>query len=74
MSLATYVAELKRKKRELAVSEQRLRLSQISGGIGTWELDLIHHIFYGSDHCFTLLALPHTHTITWDDFLSVIHP
>ncbi len=73
MALTIYVNELKHKELSLRKSESRLRLSQISGGIGSWETDLVNHKQTWSDSCIALLGFPALSELTWDDFLAVLH-
>jgi diguanylate cyclase (GGDEF)-like protein/PAS domain S-box-containing protein len=61
------------KTRELQASESHLRLSQLSGGIGSWEADLVNNKQIWSENCTTMLGFPALSEPTWDDFLSVIH-
>ncbi len=74
MVLAVYVNELKQKELGLRASETHLRLSQINGGIGTWEADLLSNKQKWSDNCIALLGFPGLSQPTWDDFLAAIHP
>ena len=60
--------------RELQASEADLRLSQISGGIGSWKADLFTHKQIWSDNCIGLLGFPALSDPTWEDFLEAIHP
>lgn len=72
MALTTYVNELKQKELSLRKSESQLRLSQTSGGIGSWEVDLITNKLLWSDSCRTLIGL--IGEPTWDIFLNALHP
>ena len=61
------------KTRELQASESHLRLSQLSGGIGSWEADLVNNKQIWSENCAAMLGFPALSEPAWDDFLSVIH-
>jgi len=73
---AIYRRNLERKATQklLQESEAHLRLSQISGGIGTWEADLVKYTQKWSDNCITLLGLSAIQNPSWDDFIALIHP
>ncbi|MDF1584687.1 MAG: diguanylate cyclase, partial [Methyloprofundus sp.] len=58
---------------ELRTSESNLRLSQISGGIGTWSADLINHTQTWSENCMSILGFPPLSEPTWEDFLNAVH-
>lgn len=72
IALTTYVNELKHKELSLRKSETHLRLSQTSGGIGSWEIDLINNKLLCSDSCHALIGLPHEPT--WGDFFKILSP
>lgn len=74
MALTIYVNELKQKELSLQKSESHLRLSHISGGIGTWEADLVNHTQVWSDSCLALIGFPTSSEPSWDDFLAVVYP
>jgi len=61
-------------QKALHESEAHLRLSQISGGIGTWEADLVNHAQKWSENCTALLGFTTPKNPTWDDFISLVHP
>lgn len=65
---------VQRQTSELARKEKFLRLSQSSGGIGTWEMDLINHRQSWSDNCFGFLGLSAEKQPSWEDFLQRVHP
>ncbi|CAG0938745.1 partial putative signaling protein, partial [Gallionellaceae bacterium] len=58
----------------LSKSETRLRLAQASGGITTWEADLVNNRQWWSENCISTLGFPTLSEPTWEDFLSVVHP
>ncbi|MBW6453816.1 MAG: EAL domain-containing protein, partial [Methyloprofundus sp.] len=64
---------VERRTQELRASEAELRLSQISGGIGTWRADLINHTQTWSENCTSVLGFPPLSEPTWEDFLSAVH-
>lgn len=72
IALTTYVNELKQKELSLRKSETHLRLSQTSGGIGSWEIDLISNKLLWSDSCRALIGL--SDEPTWGDFFRVLYP
>lgn len=72
MALTTYVNELKQKELSLRKSESQLRLSQNSGGVGTWEADLITNKLVWSDSCRALIGL--IREPKWDDFINALYP
>jgi diguanylate cyclase (GGDEF)-like protein/PAS domain S-box-containing protein len=74
MTLTLYVNKLKQKELTLRKSETHLRLSQTSGGIGTWEADLITHKQTWSETCTALIGFPALNEPTWDDFLAIVYP
>ena len=68
MALAAYVNEIRQKELCLRGSEAHLRLSQINGGIGTWEADLVNNKQKWSDNCVSLLGFPALSEPTWGAF------
>lgn len=68
------ITEDKLIEEQLIASEERLRLSQLYGGIGTWEADFKSNTEIWSDVVTQKLGFPDISTPTWDDFLNVIHP
>jgi diguanylate cyclase (GGDEF)-like protein/PAS domain S-box-containing protein len=71
-----YKRHLERKaaQKVLQESEAHLRLSQVGGGVGTWEANLVDHTQTWSDNCITMLGFPPLAKPTWQDFLNLIHP
>ncbi len=71
-----YKRSLERKAAQKALqeSEAHLRLSQVGGGVGTWEANLVDHTQTWSDNCITMLGFPPLANPTWHDFLNLIHP
>ncbi|MDP1765460.1 MAG: transporter substrate-binding domain-containing protein, partial [Methylotenera sp.] len=66
--------ENKAAQKALQESEAHLRLSQIGGGIGTWEADLVNNKQFWSENCIALLGFPAISNPTWEDFLKLVHP
>ncbi|WP_114327265.1 EAL domain-containing protein [Candidatus Colwellia aromaticivorans] len=74
---AQVLLESERKHAEdlLLESEARLRLSQESGGIGTWEYNFITNKSFCSDNVFQQLKFPRSaENSDWDDVLKSIIP
>jgi len=71
-----YQRSLERKaaQKALQASEAHLRLSQASGGVGTWEANLINHTQTWSENCITMLGFPALAKPTWNDFIALVHP
>lgn len=56
-------------------SEEKLRLSQLAGGIGTWEYNFTTDNYIYSDVVFQEFGFPFTHKKpNWDDVFNAIHP
>lgn len=64
------------KESELALkkSEEFLRMSQLAGGIGTWEANLVTHQQVWSTAVMANLGFLECAFPSWDDFLANIHP
>jgi len=68
-------SERKQVENQLRDSEQRLRLSQASGGIGTWEYDFITDESICSRNIFQQLKFPWSaEKSSWDDVFAAIFP
>lgn len=72
--ISTDITERKAMEEALRKSENHLRLSQIVGGIGTWEIDLVNNKQTWSDICTSMLGFSDRCELTWEDFLANIHP
>lgn len=70
----TDITELRHTMNALCDSENRHRLSQVYGGIGVWEANLINNRQIWSDNCRQLLGFPSLENPTWEDFLMSIYP
>jgi len=66
--------ELILREQSLRTSETHLRLSQQSGGICTWEADLINNTQIWSENCVNLLGFAIPLNPTWEDFLALVLP
>ncbi|MDD1605838.1 MAG: EAL domain-containing protein [Methylococcaceae bacterium] len=73
MTLTLYVNKLKQKELKLRKSEAHLRLSQTSGGIGTWETDLTTNKQTWSETYTDLVGFSAPSEPTWDDFLAIVY-
>lgn len=73
ISLFTDITHSKQQSEMLHQNEKRMRLSQVYGGIGTWEADLVNDKQTWSDTCVNLLGFPHLDNPSWSDFLNVVH-
>jgi PAS domain S-box-containing protein len=65
-----------RKQYEMALqkSEEFLRMSQLAGGIGTWETNLITGKQIWSEAVGSNLGFKHQDDPSWEDFLAHVHP
>jgi len=72
--ISTDITALKQMENALRESEAHLRLSQINGGIGTWEADLVNNKQKWLESCIELLGFPYISDPTWDDFLALVYP
>jgi len=65
-----------RKNTELALkqSEERFRISQVYGGVGIWESDLIRNTQFWSEIVISELGFPSSTPHTWDSFLAAVCP
>lgn len=66
--------QLLRTHKTLIDSEERLRLCQLYGKIGTWEADFITNQQIWSEAVTQELGFPNKSSPVWDDFLSTIYP
>jgi diguanylate cyclase (GGDEF)-like protein/PAS domain S-box-containing protein len=67
------ITERKQAEERLNESEQRVRLSQFYGGIGTWELNFHSQYQVWSETITRQLGFPDLANPTWYDFISVVH-
>jgi PAS domain S-box-containing protein len=67
--LATFIDLTERKR-----NEERAKLSQIYGGIGTWEADLRTNKQNWSEESYKLFDIPELSQPTWNDFLAMVYP
>lgn len=68
------ITERKQSEERLRESEQRVRLSQLYGGIGTWEYNILTNTQIWSEAMTQQLGFPDLANPTREDFLAVIHP
>lgn len=69
------ISERKQAEMKLIDSEQRLRLNQAAGGIGSWEYDYLSNTSVCSSNVAEQLKFPWAaENSTWDDVFAVIYP
>ena len=68
------ITDRKQAETRLRESEQRVRLSQLYGGIGTWEFNLLTDTLLWSEAMTQQLGFPDLANPTRDDFLATVHP
>jgi PAS domain S-box-containing protein len=73
-SLQIDISALKEAQRALHESEQRLARAQRIAGIGDIEHDLITGKVTWSEHAYEIYGLPKGQTLTWELFMSLVHP
>jgi diguanylate cyclase (GGDEF)-like protein/PAS domain S-box-containing protein len=71
--ISTDITDRKTMEDALQQSESHLRLSQLVGGVGSWEADLVNNKQTWSESCASLLGLPESTSRTWEDFLAIVH-
>ena len=59
---------------KLRDSEERHRLSQLYGGIGAWESDLVEKKQFWSENCSQIMGFPAITNPSWSDFIRSILP
>jgi len=74
LELETQNKALLMSQKALEISELHLRSSQESGGIGTWEADLVNNTQTWSENCTALLGFSAKSKATFEDFLSLLLP
>ncbi len=67
------ITDRKQSEQLLRESEQRLRLSQLYGGIGTWEYNFLTNSTIWSEAITQQMGFPVLVNPTWDDFLAIVH-
>jgi PAS domain S-box-containing protein len=70
----TDTTERHRAEGALRDSEDRLRLALEAGQLGIWDFTPATDEMLCSPRCYELLAIPHGTRLTYDQFLSRIHP
>jgi PAS domain S-box-containing protein len=68
------VTERKKAEAALRESETNLRKAQGIAHVGSWHLDIATNHFTCSDEVYRIFGLRKTHSPTYEDFLSAIHP
>lgn len=68
------ISERKKTEKAIRENEERLRISQLYGGIGTWEADLINNKQIWSEAITRVLGFPPLSHPDYDDFIATIHP
>lgn len=68
------VEVLERKERDLRESRERLRLAVAATGLGTWDADPLHGIFFWSDEAKEMLGYLRNEEVTEEKFLGRLHP
>ncbi len=68
------VTERKRAVEELRQSREDLDRAQAIGQIGSWRLDVRRNLLTWSDECYRILGLTKGAPLTYETFLSVVHP
>ncbi|WP_164017523.1 PAS domain-containing protein [Pyxidicoccus trucidator] len=58
----------------LSASEDRLRLALMAARLGTWDLDPVSEELRWDERCKALFGLPPDAEVTWDTFLTGLHP
>ena len=74
MGMTEDITERKLSEESLRNIEERLRVSQLYGGVGVWENDLTNNRQYWSKAVTTLLGFPKTQKPTWESFIAAVHP
>ena len=64
----------KQAEEALRQSEDRLRLTMESAELGTWDFNPLTTVLSWDNQCKAMFGLPPTAEITWDVFLSGLHP
>ncbi len=68
------ISQRKQAEEEQLQSEERLRLAAEATELGSWYLDLVTGSFRWSDRCYAIFGLQPGTPMTYDFFLSCLHP
>ncbi len=68
------ITERKKTEAALRESEASLRRAQAIAHVGSWQLDIAANRLAWSDEVFHIFRLPKRRTLTYDDFLGMVHP
>ena len=55
-------------------SFERLQTAVDASGVGTWDYDLVGGTLTWSPRCKELFGVPADQTVTYDDFVALVHP
>ena len=55
-------------------SFERLQTAVDAAGVGTWDYDLLANTLTWSPRCKELFGVPAEQTVTYDDFVALVHP
>lgn len=74
--LVTFYLDGHRREAELALraSEERLQLAKQSAGLGVFDFDSRHQLLNWDERMQELWGIGSPHDVSYEDFLSVIHP
>ncbi len=74
--LVTFYLATQRRAAEhaLQASEERLRLAKQSAGLGVFDFDARHQVVHWDERMCELWGMGNTQTVSYEDFLAVIHP
>jgi PAS domain S-box-containing protein len=72
--VAEEISERKRGEEALRRSQEDLDRAQAVGQIGSWRLDVQHNILMWSDENHRIFGIPKGTPMTYETFLSTIHP
>ena len=68
------VTELRTTKESLRMTNMSLAKAQQIAQVGSWELDITKNELIWSDEAYRIFEIPIGSTLTYEDFLSTIHP
>ena len=72
--ISTDITERKLMENALRNSENHLRLSQLVGGIGSWEVDLLTGKQTWSEACAAMFGMTAASNSGFEGFLAIVHP
>ncbi len=74
LSMVNDITERKRAENNLFESERSLNQAQAVSQTGSWRLDVINNKLDWSKEAYNIFEVPAGKALTYDDFLSYIHP